>query len=143
MADPTLDDASHPLHNFTVSGLIPWIRQRNPKAKIVYRSHIEICADLIRDDPQGPQAQVGVAVCVYVYGDYDTLLFVSEMKRLMYRPPPALHTYTRRGTSSGRPSSRRTCSSRTPWPTSSQTTCPWRTWYVVSVPLFVFHVLLE
>lgn len=64
MTDPSLDDASQP-HNFTVSGLIPWIRQRNPKAKIVYRSHIEICADLIRDNPQGPQAQVGVCrVCV-------------------------------------------------------------------------------
>lgn len=62
MTDPSLDDdASRPPHdNFTVSGLIPWIRQRNPKAKIVYRSHIEICADLIRDDPQGPQAQVGM-----------------------------------------------------------------------------------
>jgi len=40
-----------------VCGLIPWIRQLNPQAKIVYRSHIEIRADLIRDDPQGPQAQ--------------------------------------------------------------------------------------
>jgi len=40
-----------------VSGLIPWIRQLNPEAKVVYRSHIEIRADLIRDSPQGPQAQ--------------------------------------------------------------------------------------
>ncbi len=41
-----------------VAGLIPWIRQLNPAAKVVYRSHIEIRADLIRADPQGAQAQV-------------------------------------------------------------------------------------
>ncbi|EWM21967.1 trehalose synthase [Nannochloropsis gaditana] len=40
-----------------VCGLIPWIRRLNPEAKIVYRSHIEVRADLIRDNPQGPQAQ--------------------------------------------------------------------------------------
>lgn len=67
--------SSPPTQHQTVSGLIPWIRQRNPKAKIVYRSHIEIRADLIRDNPDGPQAQVRVCVincgraCVYIRHD--------------------------------------------------------------------------
>lgn len=43
-----------------MSGVIPWIRKLNPSAKVVYRSHIEIRADLIREQPDGVQAQVGI-----------------------------------------------------------------------------------
>ncbi|CAG8446609.1 8215_t:CDS:2 [Funneliformis caledonium] len=39
-----------------VCGIIPYIKKLNPTCKIIYRSHIEICADLIRQDPTGPQA---------------------------------------------------------------------------------------
>ncbi|RIB23632.1 Glycosyltransferase Family 4 protein [Gigaspora rosea] len=41
-----------------VCGIIPHIKRLNPTCKIIYRSHIEICADLIRNDPNGPQAEV-------------------------------------------------------------------------------------
>ncbi|CAG8544527.1 1373_t:CDS:2 [Cetraspora pellucida] len=41
-----------------VCGIIPHIKKLNPTCKIIYRSHIEICADLIRNDPTGPQAEV-------------------------------------------------------------------------------------
>lgn len=41
----------------SVSGLIPWVRKLNPSAKVVYRSHIEIRADLIRDNPNSVQAK--------------------------------------------------------------------------------------
>lgn len=47
--------ASHP--NDPVAGIIPHIREHAPKTPIVFRSHIEMRADLIRDDPDGPQAQ--------------------------------------------------------------------------------------
>nr|CAG8463147.1 6532_t:CDS:2 [Entrophospora candida] len=40
-----------------VCGIIPHIKELNPTCKIIYRSHIEICADLIRDNPNGPQAE--------------------------------------------------------------------------------------
>ncbi|CAG8441387.1 11213_t:CDS:10 [Acaulospora morrowiae] len=40
-----------------VCGIIPHIKRMNPSCKIIYRSHIEICADLIRQDPNGPQAE--------------------------------------------------------------------------------------
>ncbi|RHZ50570.1 hypothetical protein Glove_495g36 [Diversispora epigaea] len=40
-----------------VCGIIPYIKKLNPTCKIIYRSHIEICADLIRDNPNGPQAE--------------------------------------------------------------------------------------
>ncbi|CAG8521583.1 3562_t:CDS:10 [Diversispora eburnea] len=40
-----------------VCGIIPYIKKVNPTCKIIYRSHIEICADLIRDNPNGPQAE--------------------------------------------------------------------------------------
>ncbi|CAB4400235.1 unnamed protein product [Rhizophagus irregularis] len=39
-----------------VCGIIPQIKKLNPTCKIIYRSHIEICADLIRQNPTGPQA---------------------------------------------------------------------------------------
>ncbi|CAJ0645278.1 607_t:CDS:2 [Entrophospora sp. SA101] len=40
-----------------VCGIIPHIKKNNPTCKIIYRSHIEICADLIRKNPNGPQAE--------------------------------------------------------------------------------------
>lgn len=41
----------------TVVGIIPHIKKHNPRARIIFRSHIEMRADLIRDDPDGPQAE--------------------------------------------------------------------------------------
>lgn len=42
----------------TVSGIIPHIKHlAKSSTKIIYRSHIEIRADLIRQDPTGPQAE--------------------------------------------------------------------------------------
>ncbi|KAI7882934.1 UDP-Glycosyltransferase/glycogen phosphorylase [Lichtheimia hyalospora FSU 10163] len=40
-----------------VVGIIPHIKKHNPRARIIFRSHIEMRADLIRDDPEGPQAE--------------------------------------------------------------------------------------
>ncbi|KAI8148033.1 hypothetical protein BJV82DRAFT_648071 [Fennellomyces sp. T-0311] len=37
-------------------GVIPHIKKINPKTRIIFRSHIEMRADLIRDHPDGPQA---------------------------------------------------------------------------------------
>ncbi|KAF7729511.1 hypothetical protein EC973_004185 [Apophysomyces ossiformis] len=37
-------------------GIIPYIKKHAPNVRIIFRSHIEIRADLIRDDPDGPQA---------------------------------------------------------------------------------------
>jgi hypothetical protein len=43
--------------NFSVCGIIPHIKRLAPKStRIIFRSHIEIRADLIRDYPDGPQA---------------------------------------------------------------------------------------
>ncbi|ORX60270.1 hypothetical protein DM01DRAFT_1316736 [Hesseltinella vesiculosa] len=42
--------------SFLVCGVIPYIKKHSPKTRIIYRSHIEIRADLIRQDPHGPQA---------------------------------------------------------------------------------------
>jgi hypothetical protein len=39
-----------------VSGIIPHIRKHAPEAKIIFRSHIEIRSDLIRDEPEGSTA---------------------------------------------------------------------------------------
>lgn len=47
-----------------VAGVIPWIRRLNPKCRVAYRSHIEIRADMIREQPQGAQAEVP---CVWVW----------------------------------------------------------------------------
>ncbi|KAG0171355.1 hypothetical protein DFQ28_005623 [Apophysomyces sp. BC1034] len=38
-------------------GIIPHIKKNAPNVRIIYRSHIEIRADLIRKDPNGPQAE--------------------------------------------------------------------------------------
>ncbi|ORZ22342.1 hypothetical protein BCR42DRAFT_345122 [Absidia repens] len=40
-----------------VAGIIPHIKKHSPKTRIIFRSHIEIRADLIRDNPNGPQAE--------------------------------------------------------------------------------------
>jgi hypothetical protein len=40
-----------------VVGIIPHIRKHAPSTRIIFRSHIEIRADLIRDYPEGPQAE--------------------------------------------------------------------------------------
>lgn len=43
--------------NFPVCGIIPHIKRLAPHTtRIIFRSHIEIRADLIRDNPDGPQA---------------------------------------------------------------------------------------
>ncbi|KAG1176211.1 hypothetical protein G6F70_006073 [Rhizopus microsporus] len=39
-----------------VCGIIPHIREHAPNTKIIFRSHIEIRADLIKEYPEGPQA---------------------------------------------------------------------------------------
>lgn len=41
----------------TVSGIIPHIRKHSPQTKIIFRSHIEVRADLIREYPDGPTAE--------------------------------------------------------------------------------------
>ncbi|KAI9494832.1 hypothetical protein BDB00DRAFT_817251 [Zychaea mexicana] len=38
-------------------GIIPHIKKINPKCRVIFRSHIEMRADLIRDYPDGPQAE--------------------------------------------------------------------------------------
>ncbi|CAO3587459.1 unnamed protein product [Absidia cylindrospora] len=40
-----------------VVGIIPHIKKHAPKVRIIFRSHIEIRADLIRENPTGPQAE--------------------------------------------------------------------------------------
>ncbi|KAI8340777.1 hypothetical protein BC941DRAFT_493463 [Chlamydoabsidia padenii] len=40
-----------------VAGIIPHIKKHSPKTRIIFRCHIEIRADLIRDNPDGPQAE--------------------------------------------------------------------------------------
>ena len=45
------------LYTIAVSGIIPHIRKHAPNTKIIFRSHIEVRADLIRDDPTGPTAE--------------------------------------------------------------------------------------
>ncbi|KAI8085153.1 uncharacterized protein BX664DRAFT_338648 [Halteromyces radiatus] len=40
-----------------LSGIIPHIKLHSPRTRVIFRSHIEIRADLIRDDPTGPQAE--------------------------------------------------------------------------------------
>lgn len=40
----------------TVAGIIPHIKKHSPNTRIIFRCHIEIRADLIRDNPDGPQA---------------------------------------------------------------------------------------
>ncbi|CAO3650617.1 unnamed protein product [Mucor hiemalis] len=40
-----------------LSGIIPHIREHAPETKIVFRSHIEVRADLIQNDPTGPTAE--------------------------------------------------------------------------------------
>ncbi|KAI8391035.1 uncharacterized protein BYT42DRAFT_555348 [Radiomyces spectabilis] len=40
-----------------VCGIIPHIKRCSPNTRIIFRSHIEIRADLIRDYPDGPQAE--------------------------------------------------------------------------------------
>ncbi|CDS05813.1 hypothetical protein LRAMOSA08341 [Lichtheimia ramosa] len=38
-------------------GVIPHIKKHSPKTRIIFRSHIEMRADLIREFPDGPQAE--------------------------------------------------------------------------------------
>ncbi|KAI9318067.1 hypothetical protein BX666DRAFT_1856628 [Dichotomocladium elegans] len=38
-------------------GIIPHIKKHAPEARIIFRSHIEMRADLIRENPDGPQAE--------------------------------------------------------------------------------------
>lgn len=40
-----------------VVGVIPHIKKHSPKTRIIFRSHIEMRADLIREFPDGPQAE--------------------------------------------------------------------------------------
>lgn len=40
-----------------MSGIIPHIRKESPNTKIIFRSHIEVRADLIKNDPEGPTAE--------------------------------------------------------------------------------------
>jgi glycosyltransferase involved in cell wall biosynthesis len=40
-----------------VSGIIPHIRREAPETKIIFRSHIEVRSDLIKNDPTGPTAE--------------------------------------------------------------------------------------
>ncbi|KAI9299653.1 hypothetical protein BJ944DRAFT_235515, partial [Cunninghamella echinulata] len=39
-----------------LSGIIPHIKKHSPKTRVIFRSHIEIRSDLIRSDPNSPQA---------------------------------------------------------------------------------------
>lgn len=50
---------AHTLDHFLliVTGIIPLIRKHAPETKIIFRSHIEMRADLIRQHPNGPQAK--------------------------------------------------------------------------------------
>ena len=47
------------LKSLTVVGIIPHIQMVSPNTRIIFRSHIEMRADLIRDHPEGPQAGHG------------------------------------------------------------------------------------
>ncbi|OAD78300.1 glycosyltransferase family 4 protein, partial [Phycomyces blakesleeanus NRRL 1555(-)] len=40
-----------------LSGIIPHIKKHAPNVRIIFRSHIEMRADLIREYPEGPQAE--------------------------------------------------------------------------------------
>lgn len=40
-----------------VVGIIPHIKKHSPETRIIFRSHIEMRADLIREYPDGPQAE--------------------------------------------------------------------------------------
>lgn len=39
-----------------VSGIIPHIRKHAPNTRIIFRSHIEIRSDLIKNEPEGSTA---------------------------------------------------------------------------------------
>lgn len=41
----------------SVTGIIPHIKRHAPNARVIFRSHIEIRADLIREHPDGREAQ--------------------------------------------------------------------------------------
>ncbi|KAK9763260.1 hypothetical protein K7432_010233 [Basidiobolus ranarum] len=57
-----------------VSGLVPYIRQINPKCKIIYRSHIEVRADLVADE-SSPQAETWNFIWDFIK---DVDLFISH-----------------------------------------------------------------
>ena len=47
-------------------GIIPHIKKLNPKCRIIFRSHIEMRADLIREHPDGPQAETWKYVYMFL-----------------------------------------------------------------------------